>query len=714
MVPWRLVAFAFLGKRKSFEIVIAMLQLRLLGRFDLRRDDGTAVSLPGRQSMAVLACLGLADDFIVARERLAELVWAGRGAEQANGSLRQELVRLRRTIGEEVLPGAGTTSQPVRLDVTDVDIDVVRFRGAAAAPGGGAEAIALYRGPLLQDFPLRPRDPFGEWIAVHRQKLRDIARALMLRMLRGGEGSPTLAQRLVALDPLCEEAYRFLIRHHAGEGDLPGAQRWFDSCAASFGAAGVETSLEIRSLIEDAKAEIARSSAHAFQIAHPSAAAETTQWLRASLGSAGRLHRPPARRLPEIADRPSIVVLPFDDLTESSEFRDRLLGDIVTEETTAALTRIKGLFVTARHSAMAYRNAAIDVRLIAAELGVRYLIEGSVARSKRSIRCNVRLIDGHTGLHIWADQVESAADDEQALRDRIVHETIGRLMPRLLVAEIVRAGARQKAPHDAYTSLMSARAELLREQPYGEGLRRAMTHVRQALSLDPENAEAHALAAYLLTHQTWSRLSPQPLRDRWRARRFMRGALRRDSENASVLAMCSEVALLCGSDIDQALGLSETAVRHDPNDAQALALLGHVRRMAGDDPRASLTLIEHAQRLSPRDPRTFLWLLYGVGCYWKLGEYTAMEAMARRSIALYSNMPWNWIGLAGALALQNRYAEAAEAVTSVRALMPTYTPSRFHWGAQYVYGRRFRGDVKDDYRRFRDALNASLAKNIGK
>jgi DNA-binding SARP family transcriptional activator len=320
--------------------------------------------------MAVLAYLGLADDFTAARERLAELVWAGRGAEQANGSLRQELVRLRRTIGEEVLPGAGTTSQAVRLDVTDIDIDVVRFRGAAAAPGGGAEAIALYRGPLLQDFPLRPRDPFSDWIAEHRQRLRDIARALMLRMLRGGEGSPALAQRLVALDPLCEEAYRFLIRHHAGEGDLPGAQRWFDNCAASFDAAGVETSLEIRSQMEDAKAEIARSSAHFFQIAHPTAAAETTQWLRASLASPGRLHRPPARRLPEIADRPSIVVLPFDDLTESSEFRDHLLGDIVTEETTAALTRIKGLFVTARHSAMAYRNAAIDVRLIAAELGV--------------------------------------------------------------------------------------------------------------------------------------------------------------------------------------------------------------------------------------------------------------------------------------------------------------------------------------------------------
>jgi hypothetical protein len=90
-----------------------------------------------------------------------------------------------------------------------------------------------------------------------------------------------------------------------------------------------------------------------------------------------------------------------------------------------------------------------------------------------------------------------------------------------------------------------------------------------------------------------------------------------------------------------------------------------------------------------------------------------MEAMARRSIGLYANIPWNWLGLAGALALQNKHAEAAEALASTRAMMPTYTPSRFHWGAQYVYGRRFRDHVKDDYRHLRDALNASLAKSAG-
>ena len=399
-------------------------------------------------------------------------------------------MRLRRAIGEEVLPGAGTTSQPIRLDVTDIDIDVVRFRGAAAALGGGAEAIALYRGPLLQDFPLRPRDPFGDWIVVHRQKLRDLARALMLRMLRGGRAARLWLSVWWRSIRCARKPIAFLSVIMPRRATCPARRGGSIAVQRCLAQPGLESSLEIRSLMEDAKAEIARSSAHSFQIAHPAAAAETTQWLRASLASPGRLHRPPARRLPEIADRPSIVVLPFDDLTKSFEFRDRLLGDIITEETTAALTRVNGLFGTARHSAMAYRNAAIDVRLIAAELGVRYLMEGSIARSSRSIRCNVRIIDGHTGLHIWADQVESAADDELALRDRIVHETIGRLMPRLLVTEVVRAGARQKAPRDAYTSLMSARAELLREQPYDEGLRRALMRVEQALALDPENAEA--------------------------------------------------------------------------------------------------------------------------------------------------------------------------------------------------------------------------------
>ncbi len=686
-----------------------MMQLRLLGPFELRRIDGARVALPGRQSMAIIACLGLAEGFSLARDRLAELIWAGRG-EQADLSLRQELARLRRALGEDALPAGGTVAQPVRLNPEQIDIDVARFRSAAGESGGASEALALYRGSLLEDFPLRPREPLGEWFGGHRERLHDIARALMLRLLRSGEGSPALAERLIALDPLCEEAYRFLIRRSAAEGDPGGSQRRYEACASAFAAVGLETSLEIRALIEDVRAELSTSSANAFQVAHPAAAVQTTHWLRSALGHPTPLQRPASQALPEIADRPSIAVLPFEDLSAPSAPRDPYLGEFVTEEITATLSRIRGLFVCARQSASAYRGVPRDARAIAAELGVRYLVEGAVSRNAIGLRCNVRLIDGRTGLHIWADRLESASGEQGDLRDRIVRETAAHLSPRVLIAVVLRDSERREPPRDAYVALMRARAELLREQPYAESLNRALAAARAAVTLDPESGEAHAMTGYLLTLMSWSRMSAQPMRDNWRARRHLQVALKLGVSDAAALAMCSETALIGGHDIDQALALAEAAIRGEPDDAHALALLGHVRRMAGEDPRASIALVERAQRLSPRDPRTFLWLLYGLGCHWKLGEMSEMETLARRSIALYANIPWNWMGLAQALALQGRLDEAREAIEPVRAMMPSYTPSRFHWGARYVYGSRFRGDVERDYRALRDALNACLAR----
>ena len=360
-----------------------MMQLRLLGSFELRRIDGARIALPGRQSVAIIACLGLAEGFSLARDRLADLVWAGRGEQADGSSFGRNSFACAVRIGEDALPVGGTVSQPVTLNAEHIDIDVARFRSAAGASGGASEALALYRGPLLEDFPLRPSEPLGEWFGGHRERLHDIARALMLRLLRSGEGSPALAERLIALDPLCEEGYRFLIRRFAAEGDLAGAQRRYEACANAFAAAGLQTSLEIRALMDDARAEIASASAGAFQIAHPGAAAQATHWLRSALGQPSPLQRPEARFVPEIADRPSIAVLPFDDLSETSAPRDPYLGDFVTEEITAALSRIRGLFVCARHSASAYRGVPKDARAIAGELGVRYLVEGAISRNDR-------------------------------------------------------------------------------------------------------------------------------------------------------------------------------------------------------------------------------------------------------------------------------------------------------------------------------------------
>jgi len=349
----------------------AQLQLRLLGAFELRRANGAPAPVPGRQSVALLACLGLADDFTLARDRLARLIWPGRG-EQADASLRQELARLRRALGDEAFPATGTGSQPVRLNVDLIDIDVARFRAASGQQGGESEALALYRGPLLDGFPLRPGEPLVPWLGGHREQLRDIARALMLRTLRAGEGSPALAERLIALDPLCEEAYRYLIRRAASQGDLGEAQRRFQACAGAFAGAGLETSLEIRALMDDARAEIASSSAHMFQVALPSEAARSTQWLRAALSPTAPAARPAAAALAEPSGRPSLAVLPFDDLSEPAFASDPHLGDFVTEEITASLSRVRGLFVCSRHSASAYRGRSGDARAIASELVPRH------------------------------------------------------------------------------------------------------------------------------------------------------------------------------------------------------------------------------------------------------------------------------------------------------------------------------------------------------
>jgi len=685
-----------------------MMQLRLLGPFELRHFDGARVALPGRQSMAILACLGLAEDFAVARDRLANLIWTGRG-EQADGSLRQELRRLRRVLGDDALPASGAGGEPVRLNPALVDVDVARFHDASGSSGTVSEALALYRGPLLQDFPLGQKEPLAQWFGEHRERLRDIARAMMLRNLRSGEGTPAVAERLISLDPLCEEAYRFLIRTSAAEGDLPQAQRRYDACAAAFSAAGLGASLEIRSIMEDARADIMTSSANAFQVALPSSATQTTQWLRAALGKPAPLRRPPSRVLSEIADRPSIAILPFETHSSADEPSEPHLGDFLTEELTNALTRVPGLFVCSSHSASAYQGARRDVRAIAGELGVRYLVEGAVVRRGTALHCNVRLIDGRTGLHIWADRIETEADERDVMRNRIARETAARLSPRVLFAEVLRESERREPPGDAYAALMRARAELLREQPYSDNLSRALQAARAAVTLAPESGDAHAMVAYLLALRSWSRASTRPLFDNWSARGHLRRALEREPDNAAALTMCAEAALLASYDIDLALALAEAAISRDPDDAHALSMLGHVRRMAGEAPRASIALIERAQRLSPRDPRTFLWLLYAVWCHWKLGEVREMEVLARRSIALYANIPWNWLGLAAALALQGRLNEAREAIEPVRTMMPNYTPSRFHWGARYIYGYRFRGHVERDYRVLRDALTACLS-----
>ncbi len=415
-----------------------------------------------------------------------------------------------------------------------------------------------------------------------------------------------------------------------------------------------------------------------------------------------RLTIPTARPLEVVSERPSIVVLPFVDL--SPEAAGSVLTDGLTEEATNALARMPGFFVTARHSAMAYKGVAADVRAIAAELGVRYVMEGSLEHWNGRVRVNARLIDGGTGLHLWADRHELAAREVLAVRDEMVQAIAGRLQPSLAASEIDLALRRPTEQLDAWGWMQRALGALLHFDQRRDALTRALDPLKRALELDPDYAMAHALLSAVYTWRTLSYAFPDPDGERKLARRHAEMALRLEPDNPFVLVHCAETAIYSAARIDDARAMLETAVNRNPNDAHGLAMLGNTRRFAGDDARTSLALIEQAMRVSPRDPRSYTWLHYGSWCHWKLGELAEMEAMSRRSVDLYPAYPHSWIALTCALGLQDKAAEAREAAQNLRRLHPKFGAANFYNMAERFYGHRFPGAVSAEYRQLRGVL----------
>jgi TolB-like protein len=404
-----------------------------------------------------------------------------------------------------------------------------------------------------------------------------------------------------------------------------------------------------------------------------------------------------------IEDRPSVAVLPFQDLSHDP-LASGILADGMTEEVTNALARLPGFFVTARQSALAYRGLGMDVRRIAGELGVRYLVEGSVEQDGRRMRANLRLIDGRTGLTLWADGQGGPMRDLLAMRDAVVHCIATRLQPRLMLAEMERAMRSPPPEFDAWTWLQRANGMLLPGRNR-LSLEQVLDPLQRALAVDPQYGMAHAMLAAVYTWRVVSLLSPDVGAERQLARQHAEAALAAEPDNPQVLVYCAEVAIYASADIDRGLAMVTQAVERNPNDAHGLALQGHLRRFAGEDPKASLALIDGALRISPRDPRTFSWHHYANWCHWRLGELDRMEAASRRSIELYGQYSMSWIALTSALALQERLAEGREAAAVLRRQRPGFTPDGFFEVSRHVYGRRFRGAVEREYDQLRKALN---------
>jgi TolB-like protein len=306
----------------------------------------------------------------------------------------------------------------------------------------------------------------------------------------------------------------------------------------------------------------------------------------------------PALALP---DKPSLAVLPFQNMTGDAQ--QEYFVDGMVEEITTAISRLPWLFVIARNSSFTYKGKAIDVKQVARELGVRYVLEGSVRKAGNRVRITGQLIDTATGAHIWAERFDGALDDIFDLQDRVASSVVGGIEPRLRLSEIERAARKPTASRDAYDLYLRALAQSYRFTE--EGLEESVVSLRQALALDPSYAPAAAMVGWCRTIQRvqgWGAVSGVDIAESVRLARQALEAARDDPETmwraAHPLFILAGEAALAEAVLDRALALN-------PNAAGAWMVRGWLRALR-DGPEAAIEACDRALRLSPFDPLGYL------------------------------------------------------------------------------------------------------------
>ena len=305
-----------------------------------------------------------------------------------------------------------------------------------------------------------------------------------------------------------------------------------------------------------------------------------------------------------LPDKPSLAVLPFQNMTGDAE--QEYFVDGMVEEITTAIARLPWLFVIARNSAFTYKGRAVDVKQVAQELGVRYVLEGSVRKAGNRVRITGQLIDTTTGAHIWADRFDGAIDDIFELQDQVASSVAGAIEPKLRQSEIERASRKPTANLTAYDLYLRALAQSYRFTE--EGLAEAIVLARQALAIDPSYAPAAAMVGWcrgLQRVQGWGAASANDVAE---ACRLARQALEAERDDAETIWQAAWTLFILAGEAAMAAAALDRALALNANAAHAWLIRGHIHGLR-NEPEAAIEALERARRLSPFDPYTFFYAL---------------------------------------------------------------------------------------------------------
>jgi adenylate cyclase len=372
-----------------------------------------------------------------------------------------------------------------------------------------------------------------------------------------------------------------------------------------------------------------------------------------------------------LPDKPSIVVLPFDNM--SAEPGQDYLADGIVEAITAALSCIRSFFVIARSSAFTYKGRATNARDIGKELGVAYLLEGSVQKAGNRLRIIVQLIETEGGAHVWSSRFDGAIDEFFDLEDRITEQVAGALQPSIRIAEIERS--RRKRPQDlgSYDYTMRAMPHVWALEK--EESVKALALLEKALAIDPEYPLALSLAGWCHAQRSVYNWADDIAKSQAMARSFAERAAEMSGDDPVILAVLGAVHTFVRN-YGTARVLLERAVAIDPNAAWAWTRLGWLENYA-DQHQKAIGKFERALRLSPIDPMNFNNYV-GMGSAHEVAqEYDKAAAFYRRALEERPNASWIYRNLASSLSGAGRVEEAKQAFAEVMRSYPDLTVSKF-------------------------------------
>ncbi|MEZ5831939.1 MAG: BTAD domain-containing putative transcriptional regulator [Dongiaceae bacterium] len=568
----------------------------------------------------------------LARDRLAGLLWGDRGEAQARDSLRQSLAAIRQALRRVSLDPVRSEREFVEFDPEDIAIDAVSFERLASDAQSRDQATMLYRGPLLDGIDGLTSE-FEAWLKPERERLAAVAVGLVERVAESsapGESATRLARELLARDPLCEPVYRALMRLHIAGSDRAAALKLYAICRDVLKKElGANPDLQTESLYRDILTD------------------------RSARSGAAEEVRP-------AADRPSLAVLPFSNLSRDPDLDHLCEG--LAEDIITGLGRFRLLFVIDRYSSTAIAKQETDIAEIGKRLGVAHLVQGSLQRQGDRVRITVRLLDAATRAQLWGEAYDHVFADIATIPDTITRALISTLHGRL--ESVLIEQGRRKPKMAAYDCVLRGIKHLRGYAP-GDN-ERAIELFQQAVDLDPDYALARAYRAF--ADVVANGYDDAPMEILQPALAMAAKAVQMDENDGRchwILAMLSGYSGHLKEEERHLL----RALALNPNDANALATLGSVIAALGRR-EEGIEYVREAMRLNPYHPEWY-WISLGNIFYLAHRYEDALEAFQHRHNPGY----WVLSRLAACYAQLGRMEEARSTAAEVMRRKPEFAIS---------------------------------------